>query len=156
MTLDWRWVLIFFMQCYQLRNTSRIWKRPWTRLKPGLWCCISFWKKREKVGVYALSLGTEAYSYVKNWCRCAGKIPFNHQIVRKVASVCNQLPTIETQAFKDDFTSEYSDALLVAYLASITKYVVVGGDSTLSYPLSCLDVLVIICFIVMVQGSSSS
>jgi hypothetical protein len=66
-------------------------------------------------------------TYVKNWCRCAGKIPFNHQIVRKVASVCNQLPTIETQAFKDDFTSEYSDALLVAYLASITKYVVVGG-----------------------------
>jgi len=50
-----------------------------------------------------------------------GKAPRDQSILRRVASLCNQLPAIDTQSFKQDFLNEYNDALLITYLASITK-----------------------------------
>lgn len=42
-------------------------------------------------------------------------------LLRQIASLCNQLPAIDTAQFRDDFLREYNDGLLVAYLAAITK-----------------------------------
>eukprot|EP01114_Cavostelium_apophysatum_P005524 TRINITY_DN1668_c0_g1_i3.p1 TRINITY_DN1668_c0_g1~~TRINITY_DN1668_c0_g1_i3.p1 ORF type:complete len:322 (-),score=88.50 TRINITY_DN1668_c0_g1_i3:78-1043(-) len=51
----------------------------------------------------------------------SGKAPRDHGLLRRVASLSNQLPAIDTQNFKLDFLNEYNDALLIAYLATITK-----------------------------------
>jgi len=49
------------------------------------------------------------------------EIPKDHGLLRQVASLCNRLPAINTENFKEDFLNEYNDALLVTYLATITK-----------------------------------
>jgi len=51
----------------------------------------------------------------------SGKVPRDHGLLRRIASLCNQLPAVDTQVFKQDFINEYNDALLIAYLASMTK-----------------------------------
>jgi len=51
-----------------------------------------------------------------------GEAPFDHGLLRRVASLCNQLPaTTESATFKHDFMNEYNDALMITYLAAITK-----------------------------------
>jgi len=50
-----------------------------------------------------------------------GEVPVDQSLLRQVATLCNLLPAIDTAAFKADFVGEYNDALLVTYLASITK-----------------------------------
>jgi len=50
-----------------------------------------------------------------------GEIPADHSLLRQVATLCNLLPAIDTSSFKEEFTNEYNDTLLVTYLASITK-----------------------------------
>jgi len=50
-----------------------------------------------------------------------GATPKDHGVLRRIVSLCNQLPTIDTTQFKQDFMSEYNDALMVTYLAAITK-----------------------------------
>jgi len=50
----------------------------------------------------------------------AGKVPRDHGLLRRVGSLCNQLPATDTGAFKRDFINEYNDALMITYLASIT------------------------------------
>jgi len=50
----------------------------------------------------------------------AGKIPKDHGLLRRVGSLCTQLPATDTSAFKRDFINEYNDALMITYLASIT------------------------------------
>jgi len=50
-----------------------------------------------------------------------GKVKADQKVLRKVKALCNRLPTMNSPAFRDDFFSEYNDALLVTYLASITK-----------------------------------
>jgi len=50
-----------------------------------------------------------------------GQIPPDHAIIRQVASLCNQLPAMDSTRFKDEFLLEYIDALLVTYLATMTK-----------------------------------
>jgi COP9 signalosome complex subunit 6 len=50
-----------------------------------------------------------------------GKIPRDAGVLRRVVSLCHQLPTIDTPEFKQEFITEYNDALLITYLASITK-----------------------------------
>jgi len=56
-----------------------------------------------------------------------GEIKPDHGLLRQIAGLCNLLPAIDTEAFKEDFLNEYNDALLVTYLASITK-----GASTIN------------------------
>jgi len=51
----------------------------------------------------------------------AGKVEKDHSLLRSLASLCNQLPATDSQQFQHDFINEYNDALVVAYLASMTK-----------------------------------
>jgi COP9 signalosome complex subunit 6 len=45
----------------------------------------------------------------------------DHAILRRIASLCNMLPAIDSPEFRQEFLNEYSDALLVGYLTSIMK-----------------------------------
>jgi len=51
----------------------------------------------------------------------AGKIPRDEGLLRSINALCHLLPAIDTDKFKEDFLTEYNDALLVTYLATITK-----------------------------------
>ncbi|KAG2193353.1 hypothetical protein INT47_001017 [Mucor saturninus] len=51
----------------------------------------------------------------------SGVIPVDHDIIRQISSLCRRSPILEKKAFDDQFSTEYNDVLLVAYLASITK-----------------------------------
>jgi len=42
-------------------------------------------------------------------------------ILREINALLRQLPAIDTDKFKEDFLNEYNDALLVTYLATITR-----------------------------------
>eukprot|EP01095_Lingulamoeba_sp_RSL-Kostka_P007279 TRINITY_DN229_c6_g1_i1.p1 TRINITY_DN229_c6_g1~~TRINITY_DN229_c6_g1_i1.p1 ORF type:complete len:329 (+),score=101.01 TRINITY_DN229_c6_g1_i1:135-1121(+) len=49
-----------------------------------------------------------------------GSIEPNYEVLRKIKTMCAFLPTIKGQTFTKDYLSEYNDALLTMYLASIT------------------------------------
>ncbi|KAG1473937.1 hypothetical protein G6F56_000656 [Rhizopus delemar] len=51
----------------------------------------------------------------------AGLVPIDHDILRQISSTCKRSTVLEKQAFQNQFSTEYNDVLLVAYLASITK-----------------------------------
>ncbi|KAF0701255.1 Aste57867_8249 [Aphanomyces stellatus] len=51
----------------------------------------------------------------------AGEIPVDHQLLRQVASACQQLPAMKSDLFDASFAREFNDTLLVTYLATITK-----------------------------------
>jgi len=51
----------------------------------------------------------------------SNKIKADHAILRQIKGMCNRLPAANALDFKENFVSEYNDALLVAYLATITK-----------------------------------
>jgi len=51
----------------------------------------------------------------------ANKIEADQKILRLIKGLTNRLPSITTREFKQDFLSEYNDALLVTYLASVTR-----------------------------------
>jgi len=51
----------------------------------------------------------------------AGKLPYDQSILRDVMSVCHQLPAIGSGEFNQAFFTEYSDALLLTYMATLTK-----------------------------------
>jgi COP9 signalosome complex subunit 6 len=49
------------------------------------------------------------------------KIKEDHAILRQIKGMVNRLPAANAVDFKENFVSEYNDALLVTYLATITK-----------------------------------
>ncbi|ORX87173.1 COP9 signalosome complex subunit 6-like protein [Basidiobolus meristosporus CBS 931.73] len=51
----------------------------------------------------------------------SGNIPEDPQILREIASLCNQLPAMNGPEFRDKFMTEYNDVLLISYLATLTK-----------------------------------
>ncbi|GAA5810105.1 hypothetical protein MFLAVUS_003524 [Mucor flavus] len=51
----------------------------------------------------------------------SGIVPVDHDIIRQISSLCRRSPVLEKKAFDEQFSTEYNDVLLVAYLASITK-----------------------------------
>eukprot|EP01126_Amoeba_proteus_P060675 TRINITY_DN8055_c0_g1_i8.p1 TRINITY_DN8055_c0_g1~~TRINITY_DN8055_c0_g1_i8.p1 ORF type:complete len:161 (-),score=21.34 TRINITY_DN8055_c0_g1_i8:75-557(-) len=51
----------------------------------------------------------------------AGTLVPDASVLRDLKSLCQQLPAIDTPEFKDEFLSEYNDALLLTYLATISK-----------------------------------
>ena len=51
----------------------------------------------------------------------AGDLPKNHEILREISSLCDQLPILESRSFEKDFFSQTNDVLLMSYLAAITK-----------------------------------
>ncbi|KAH0707932.1 hypothetical protein KY290_011931 [Solanum tuberosum] len=48
-------------------------------------------------------------------------IPCDNSLLRQVYSLLRRLPTIESEKFRDDFSMEYNDTLLVSYLAMFTN-----------------------------------
>ena len=50
-----------------------------------------------------------------------GKMPADHALLRDVASLCHRLPTMESDAFKDETIKEQADVLLMTYLATLTR-----------------------------------
>jgi COP9 signalosome complex subunit 6 len=51
----------------------------------------------------------------------AGKLPADQALLRDINAVCQQLPAIDSGEFNEAFFTEYNDALLLTYLAAITK-----------------------------------
>uniref|UniRef100_A0AAV1VLS2 COP9 signalosome complex subunit 6 n=1 Tax=Peronospora matthiolae TaxID=2874970 RepID=A0AAV1VLS2_9STRA len=51
----------------------------------------------------------------------SGEAPMDHNLLRHISSVCNQLPAMQSEHFDAAFTLEFNDALLVSYLATLTK-----------------------------------
>ena len=45
----------------------------------------------------------------------------DNELLRDIKGICNRLPTVDSEPFRKDFVSEYNDAVLVNFLASITK-----------------------------------
>ena len=56
-----------------------------------------------------------------------GAFPRDEALMRQVAAICAQLPTLDPSIFKESFVTEYVDSQLVTLLSSITK-----GTKTLS------------------------
>jgi len=50
-----------------------------------------------------------------------GKNAPDYPLLRRLNSLCNQLPAIDSTSFKQEFIQEYNDALLITLLASMTK-----------------------------------
>uniref|UniRef100_M1C041 EIF3F/CSN6-like C-terminal domain-containing protein n=1 Tax=Solanum tuberosum TaxID=4113 RepID=M1C041_SOLTU len=48
-------------------------------------------------------------------------IPCDNSLLRQGSSLLRRLPTIESEKFRDDFSMEYNDTLLVSYLAMFTN-----------------------------------
>jgi len=57
-----------------------------------------------------------------------GKIKTDHAVLRQIKGMCNRLPAANALDFKESFVSEYNDALLVTYLASVTKSANIVND----------------------------
>uniref|UniRef100_A0A7S1X038 COP9 signalosome complex subunit 6 n=1 Tax=Tetraselmis chuii TaxID=63592 RepID=A0A7S1X038_9CHLO len=51
----------------------------------------------------------------------SGDTPYDHSLVRQITALVRMLPSIQTDAFKQEFLTEYTDSQLVIYLASLTK-----------------------------------
>jgi len=51
----------------------------------------------------------------------ASKVEVDHRVLRAIKGMVNRLPTMSSSDFKEDLLSEYNDALLVTYLATVTK-----------------------------------
>jgi len=58
----------------------------------------------------------------------SGKIKADHSILRAIKGMCNRLPAANAVDFREGFLTEYNDALLVTYLATITKSTAVVND----------------------------
>ncbi|KAJ0405513.1 hypothetical protein P43SY_011361 [Pythium insidiosum] len=50
-----------------------------------------------------------------------GEIAADHNLLRQISSMCNQLPALSSPQFDASFLQEYNDAMLVSYLATLTK-----------------------------------
>lgn len=51
----------------------------------------------------------------------AGAVPPDYEVLRRISSVCHQLPCADSPSFQAAFQSDYDDALLVTYLSEMTK-----------------------------------
>jgi len=51
----------------------------------------------------------------------SASIPKDQALLRRISMLTSQLPAIDSPSFKQEFISEYNDALLITYLATVTK-----------------------------------
>eukprot|EP01087_Luapelamoeba_hula_P003084 TRINITY_DN12905_c0_g1_i1.p1 TRINITY_DN12905_c0_g1~~TRINITY_DN12905_c0_g1_i1.p1 ORF type:complete len:323 (-),score=60.05 TRINITY_DN12905_c0_g1_i1:143-1111(-) len=58
----------------------------------------------------------------------SGQMKLDHGLLRQIAGLCNLLPAIDTDTFREEYINEYNDALLVTYLSTITKGTSVIND----------------------------
>jgi COP9 signalosome complex subunit 6 len=52
---------------------------------------------------------------------CSGTAKPDHALLRQIASLTRQLPAVDTPNFHQNFLTEYNDAVLMVYLACMTK-----------------------------------
>lgn len=57
-----------------------------------------------------------------------GELPPHSETLQEISAVCNSLPVADSLHFQNDFQSEYDDAKLIAFLASITKGTATLGE----------------------------
>jgi len=57
-----------------------------------------------------------------------GELPKNHEILREISSLCDQLPVLENKMFEKEFHSQTNEVLLISYLAAITKSVATTSE----------------------------
>lgn len=50
-----------------------------------------------------------------------GKIEGNPEILKSIQSICNRLPTMTNEKFKQDFFTEMANGMMMTYLTSLTK-----------------------------------
>jgi COP9 signalosome complex subunit 6 len=50
-----------------------------------------------------------------------GKVAPDHNLLRKIATMTQLLPTMDSPSFNEGFLKEYNDTLLVVYMSTITK-----------------------------------
>lgn len=48
-------------------------------------------------------------------------IPMNHQLLRQVAAICQQLPTMDRETLRGILREDYNDSLVCSYLATVTN-----------------------------------
>jgi len=62
-------------------------------------------------------------SILKNYLQSvkSGELQADPAVLREIMAICQQLPAIDSNEFKVEFLSEYNDALLLTYLAAMTK-----------------------------------
>jgi hypothetical protein len=58
----------------------------------------------------------------------AGKIDVDHKVLRSIKGMCHRLPTMLSSNFQSELFSDYNDALLVTYLAAITKSTALANE----------------------------
>lgn len=51
----------------------------------------------------------------------SGELPFSHSIQREISCLCGMLPVLQDPQFQQTFMKEKNDALLIGYMATITK-----------------------------------
>lgn len=49
------------------------------------------------------------------------QIPVDHQLLREISSLCNRLPTVDSQKFNVEFQNELNDSSLITYMATMTR-----------------------------------
>jgi COP9 signalosome complex subunit 6 len=50
-----------------------------------------------------------------------GEIPMDHKLLRAVAGICNQLPSMDQAELEEGFADNYNEFVMVNFLASVTK-----------------------------------
>jgi COP9 signalosome complex subunit 6 len=55
-----------------------------------------------------------------------GNIPKDYDMIRKISSLCNRLPAVDSPAvdspkFRKEYTNELNEVLLITYMSTITK-----------------------------------
>jgi len=71
----------------------------------------------------AITMLHQRIRFIENYLQKmkTGQVPRDHELLRQISSLGNMLPTIDSNRFHEEYLSEYNDALLVTYMAAITK-----------------------------------
>jgi len=71
----------------------------------------------------AVSMLTERVDVITRYLSAvsAGQVPADHELLRHIKSLCERLPALDTEAFRDESMRDFNNTLLVAYLGCITK-----------------------------------
>jgi proteasome lid subunit RPN8/RPN11 len=57
-----------------------------------------------------------------------GKVEIDHKVLRSIKGMCGRLPTMLSSKFQGELLSDYNDALLITYLAAVTKSTTLAND----------------------------
>jgi len=57
-----------------------------------------------------------------------GNIPKDYEMLRKINSLCNRLPAIDSTKFRNEYTNQMNEILLITYMSTMTKGTNVLGE----------------------------